>query len=306
MSKMSIPIIDSQDIILAIPGITNVRYMAHGGQKSVYSCAYNGKPYVIKFILVEDSNGGSSTQVDILGSDISMPEQDAIASRAKREVETMAACNVPTLVKLGPIGLNTAVIKGQKLLFFTEDKIDGLSLKEILNSQKMLDVQDVKGLGIDIGQAIEEIWKIERVHRDIKPGNIMMRSDNKRFVLLDPGLVLDLNDISLTPTGYTVGTPSYYSPEQLTFKGKRQLDFRSDLFSLGIVMYQSSTGLHPFFNSSTKSWVEAISTFNPPSPKSIRSEIPVELDQIIMRVLSKQPHLRYRTCKQFIDQLNRI
>lgn len=306
---MPIPDISSTDALTALsnkPGltVTDVTYLAQGGQKVVYSCLINGSPYVAKFLLIDTPRPVPN---DMENADATMPDIDAVTSRARREVDTMLQCNIPTLVKLGPIGLNSIQIKNQNLLYFTEEKIIGDDLRTILTRAPMhkLQIPDVVQLAKDITDAVDAIWALARVHRDIKPGNIMRRSDTGQFVLLDVGLVFDLHDISLTATNIIVGTPIYFSPEQMEYARKRQLDFRSDLFSLGIVLYEAATGQHPFTINcvSTTEVMAAIAFGAPPLPTTLGNDIPSSLENIIMRLLSKSPHLRYRTCGQLKTHL---
>jgi serine/threonine-protein kinase len=137
----------------------------------------------------------------------------------------------------------------------------------------------------------------------------MRRPENGHFVLLDMGYILDLDDRSLTKPGLLPGTPYYLSPEQIDLTRKRQLDFRSDLFNLGIVLYESATGLHPFkrhLNASTSNMFLSILTYIQPPPITIRLDLPPKLDAIIMRLLKKRPYLRFSSCEQLEIALNNI
>jgi len=300
---MPAPQISAEDVARISPDLQNVQFLAQGGQKTVFSCEIEGEPHVIKFLLVEESasgNGQSATQVAYGLSEVT--------SRALREISTMEQIDTPTLVKLGPIRLTPIVINGQQLLYYTEEKINGKDLKTLLNERGALTIDEIKCLGCDIATAIDNLWQIKRIHRDIKPGNIMLRNDTGRFVLLDMGLVFDLGDISLTPTPYIMGTLGYHSPEQLIYEARRSLDFRSDLFSLGVVLYESSTSINPF-TCNCRNREEIISNtlrLNPRRPSLIRSEIPDSLDEIALRILSKQPHLRYNSCSELINRLRSI
>jgi serine/threonine protein kinase len=301
---MPVPNINEADISAILPQLKNVQYLKQGGQKIVFSCEIDGKPYVVKFLLIERTNQAA----DQGEGDMTIPALDAVTARARREVDTMANVDVPTLVKLGPIGLSTTEIKDQLLLYFTEEKIEGRSLHDILGLETILPCRDVVRLGLDIALAIEAIWDLRRIHRDIKPNNIIRRTSDERFILLDVGLVFDLQDISLTAPHVIVGTKMYLSPDQMQYDRKRQLDFRSDLFALGIVMYESATGQHPFAEGalSTQEIFARILNVNPIPPTQIRSEIPFELEEIILRLLRKSPHLRYRNCQQLIQQLQGV
>jgi serine/threonine-protein kinase len=106
-----------------------------------------------------------------------------------------------------------------------------------------------------------------------------------------------------------VGTPPYFSPEQFDFSNRRTvMDFRSDLFSLGVTMYEMATGQHPFWTrgETSRSLFNKITTLNPKPPNEIVPDFPEELSDIIMRMLGKSPHLRYRRCQQLIDALREI
>ena len=193
----------------------------------------------------------------------------------------------------------------QNLLFFTEEWIEGYDLKRKLENDGPFSYNDTIKLGIDIAQAIEELWKHSKIHRDIKPGNIVYDKNSGQYILLDMGLAFDLEDKSLTAYGYIPGTKIYFSPEQLSIDKKRFMDFRSDLFSLGIVMYECVTGVHPFYvrGMSDDSLFHSILNDVPKRPSEYRNDMIKELDYIIMRLLGKSPHLRYRTCQQLIESL---
>jgi serine/threonine protein kinase len=301
---MAVPNINESDVSSILPQLQNIRYLAQGGQKIVFSCEIEGEPYVIKFLLIETGTQGA----DQGRTEMTMPAIDAVTARAQREVDTMANIDVPTLVKLGPVSLSTAEIGNQSVLYFIEEMIEGSSLRDVLDEQTVLPSRDLVNLGLDVASAIEAIWDLRRIHRDIKPSNIIKRAGDGRFVLLDVGLVFDLNDISLTSPYIIVGTKMYFSPEQLQYANKRQLDFRSDLFALGIVMYEAATGEHPFAEgaSTTSEIFARILSSNPKRPTQLRSDIPSDLEEIILRLLQKSPHLRYRNCGQLVRQLQQI
>lgn len=301
---MRIPQINEKDVARALPDIDNIRYMTQGGQKVVFSCQVGGGSYVLKFLLA----GLPTDQAEESAEELSIPALDAVTARARREVDTMAKCDASTLVKLGPVGLAAIEINGQPLLYFTEEKIKGKDLRKILEEQRTLSINDAVDLGCDIAEAIECIWQLRRIHRDVKPSNIMRRDDTGGFVLLDVGLVFDLEDISLTAKYVVVGTPLYFSPEQMEYAKKRQLDFRSDLFALGIVLYESVTGQHPFAANctSTTEVLANIISATPTKPRVLRPDVPDELEEVIVRLLQKSPHLRYRTCQKLIQQLEKL
>ena len=126
----------------------------------------------------------------------------------------------------------------------------------------------------------------------------MWATDRSRFVLLDPGIALDLYGPSLTRMPVTVGTMAYLSPEQMDPYRKRSLDFRSDLFAIGVVLYEAAVAEHPFMAVDTTP-AQVLAGILVGSPESVADRLegfPPALSDLISRLLGKAPHLRYRTC----------
>ncbi len=295
---MSCPDLTVEDVQKIFSNANNIELLDSGGQKIVFTGVLGETKYALKFIKPE-SNVTVLEEQDYF---------DRVMARAEREVETMRQCMCPYLVKMGPVGLKTCMIGDSTILYYSEEYIEGSNLKQHFQSNGVFSVDDLILLGIHISNAIGELWRFAKIHRDIKPGNIMRKSNSEGFVLLDMGLVFDLQDQSLSMG--PVGTPLYFSPEQLDFNSRRSImDFRSDLFSLGIVLYQMGTGQHPFIaNGAVSNWqvMGNIKTLIPPSPNSLRNEIPTKLSDVIMRLLAKRPALRYRSIEQFQKALNEV
>ncbi|MEK5440810.1 serine/threonine protein kinase [Fredinandcohnia sp. FSL W7-1320] len=280
--------------------ITELEYKDRGGQKTVFTCNINEVKYALKFCDVTDAE--SKENPTNLEEGDSEQRENVALSRAKREIDIMHRVDSPTLVKLGPIGLNLAEIDNKKILYFSEEFIDGEDLHNLI-SQGPLSYQQTVELAIDITIAIQQLWNINMVHRDIKPKNIMRRKDGS-YVLLDTGIAFDIQGETLTAAFHLVGSQIYMSPEQLSGY-RRELDFRSDLFLLGIVLYEVSTGQHPFFQRGFNTYqiVANITNSNLVAPSKIISGFPRKLERIITRLLAKEPHLRYKTCDQLLKQL---
>ena len=215
---------------------------------------------------------------------------------------------MPHLVRMGPIGLRSVEIAGEPIIYFSEEFIEGKNLTQYQQETGVLSVEELVRLAFHMSEAINTIWQFSKIHRDIKPSNIMRRDANGEFVLLDMGLVFDLQDASLSVC--PVGTPLYFSPEQMDFNNRRTLmNFRSDLFSLGIVLYEMATGGHPFVTpSSTTTWevLGNIANMNPEPPKLQRPALPQKLNDIILRLLAKRPALRYRSIVLFQRALREV
>lgn len=287
-----------QEVERIIPHILDVQYVDRCGQKVVFSGIIDEKKYAIKFL--------KPTQTTRMGDESIL--LDDVTARARREIDTMQQCQSPYLVKMGPIGLTVCEVGDEEYIYYTEEFINGDNLKDYLAKVEKMDPKEIVELAFHISEAISAIWQFSKIHRDIKPGNIMRKSDTEEFVLLDMGLVFDLQDesFSIAP----VGTPLYFSPEQMDFTNRRTImNFRSDLFSLGIVLYEMATGKHPFVTSETRSTWDVfgnIRDLNPTAPKQLVPDLPQSLSDVILRLLAKRPALRYRSIKIFQQALDTI
>lgn len=266
-----------------------------GGQKQVFECRVGGSTFALKIL-------PPPTSPDHDDYDVLLTE---MLARAEREVDTLQKCDSPHLVKAGPIALTRTQVGGTEVAVYSEEWIVGETIAQIGQRQSLFDFVDVIVLAQSMAKAIGEISALNKIHRDIKPGNIMKRSSDNSFVLLDLGMAFDLDDISLTRSGFVVGTPGYWSPEQLDPTRRRDIDFRSDLFSLGIVLYIMLTGVHPFMLTvaDRRTVMENILFRNPPVIHSLRNDTPAHLERIVTRLLAKVPARRYRTIQQLLDDL---
>lgn len=280
---------DIEDVSLPFP---------QSGQKQVFPCVQDGQQFVLKFMCPEVDNGEETDPASILA--------DSVYGRAKREVAIMEDCTGPNLPKLGPINLQIVFEADQGYICFSEELIDGQNLAEVLQTTGPLDEDKLCILALDVNEAIRELWKRDKIHRDIKPGNIMLRSDKDEFILLDAGLAYDLSDRSLTATGLVPHTPGYLAPEHMRPDKKRETDNRADMFLLGIVLYEMATGIHPFRPAGSKDLAKiatAIKTEQPSAPKDHRPDLSDGYSQLVMRLLEKSPHRRYRNCDQLREEL---
>jgi eukaryotic-like serine/threonine-protein kinase len=279
------------------PEIGVVRSVKSGGQKVVYEVEAAGERWALKMIPI----GAFSP---VAGTDSAQDWLEEAAQRARREVEIMDACASPNIVSLGPFPLQLATVKGHRICVFSEEWIDGEDGVQILQSSGPLSARELKRLSLNAISAIQVLWANGKVHRDIKPNNIMRRKTTGEYVLLDLGLAFDTQDVSLSGYGSLHGTIPFYSPEQTDFRIRRQLDFRSDLFSLGTTLYCLATGGHPFWHAgmSDCDCLRNIVNLNPPPPISVTPSVPQETSDFICRLLQKEPHLRFRNCALALDE----
>jgi eukaryotic-like serine/threonine-protein kinase len=291
----------SEQVAVLVPGSKITGPFKSGGQKVVVPIELKGSKYALKVAWVPTPEEPEETPEE---ASAGPPEEEEAIARIRREVGIIGEANVPELVKLGPVPFSEFRLDKELVIFYTEEWVPGEDLKTQIRAQGKLPPSDVALLGIQMCRAVDWLWAHGTVHRDIKPGNIMRREDGK-FVLLDLGMALDLTDVSLTSPGITVGTPAYLSPEQLDAPRKRRMDFRSDLYALGVTMYEAATGRHPYYRPgmSSTDTIVSIQTVRPPPPTELVEGFPSELSNVIMRLLEKKPHLRYRTCDKLAAEL---
>ena len=174
-----------------------------------------------------------------------IPAQKFNHSRSKREINALMKCETPLISKIYDFGEFTTK-NNENYYYSLEEYLDGGNLSDKIAADIMT-IDVIKQISIALIRAIEYLKGKNLVHRDIKPDNIMFRKSSDEPVLVDLGLVRDLNESSLTQSWAMQGpgTPYYSSPEQLN-NDKHLIDWRSDQFSLGIVIGICLTGQHPF------------------------------------------------------------
>ncbi len=209
------------------------------------------------------------------------------------EARTVASLDHPNIVPVHDVGSTE-----QFPCYVVSKYIDGTDLFTRLK-QARLSLQEAVELVATVAEALHYAHKQEIVHRDIKPGNILLDKSGKPFVA-DFGLALREQDVGHGPI--FAGTPAYMSPEQARGEGHR-VDGRSDIFSLGIVLYELLVGRRPFKGESTAELLVQVTTFEPRPPRQVDDRIPKELERICLKSLAKRASERYSTAKDLTDDL---
>ena len=230
--------------------------------------------------------------------------------RFTREAHAVAALNHPHIVTIYSVeDTGTAV-------FLTMELVEGRSLADVLSSGG-LSLDRVLAVGIAVAEAMAAAHHKGITHRDLKPGNIMLGegAQSGRIKVLDFGLAkiaappLETPSGSMPPSapttqltaeGRILGTVAYMSPEQAE---GRPTDGRSDLFSLGVVLYEMATGRRPFTGDTSLSILSAILKDTPPSITELNPALPADLGRIVRRALAKDPERRYQTAKDLRNDL---
>jgi len=223
-------------------------------------------------------------------------------ARFQREAKAVAALSHPNIVTIHSIEQEGDV------RFLTMELVDGQTLSQAI-PRGGLPVGQVLEIGAALADALAASHEKGIIHRDLKPANVMLAGRERRVKVLDFGLAKLLEEpgsdaqttsVVQTVEGRILGTVAYMSPEQV--EGK-PLDPRSDLFSLGIVLYEMATGDRPFKGSSNASVLTAILKDTPKSVTTLRGDLPGELARIIRLCLQKDPEQRVQTAKDVRNQL---
>jgi eukaryotic-like serine/threonine-protein kinase len=160
-------------------------------------------------------------------------------------------------------------------------------------------ILDAAGLVATVAEALQHAHQHRVVHRDVKPGNILIDPDGKAYVA-DFGLAMSAENVGRGPV--FAGTPAYMSPEQARREGHR-VDGRTDIFSLGVVFYELLTGGRPFRGATQSELLEQIQTYDPVPPRQVADGIPAELERICLKALAKRAADRYSTARDLADDL---
>ena len=184
------------------------------------------------------------------------------------------------------------------LYYITMELIDGKSLQAVLEGGRKLTVQRAVLMMEQICSALEFAHRRGVVHRDIKPANIMLdREDHVKITDFGTAKILQYGTQQKTNA---IGTPGYMSPEQIKGRG---IDGRSDIFALGVMLYEMLTGRRPFHGEDVASVLYKILNEEPPPPHKVEPSIPAGVSSAIMKALSKSANMRYESCGELLDDL---
>jgi serine/threonine protein kinase/formylglycine-generating enzyme required for sulfatase activity len=189
--------------------------------------------------------------------------------------------------------------------FIAMSFLKGMSLDDWLKQRRPLAMPQILRIGRETAKGLAAAHDRGLIHRDIKPANLWLDGATRgRVKILDFGLArAEKEDVALTRSGQIVGTPQYMSPEQAA---GTQLDARSDLFSLGVVLYRMCTGTQPFRGDNVMAVLMALGTHDPPSAITLNPETPPALSDLIDRLLRKKPSERVGTAKEVVDTISKI
>ena len=210
----------------------------------------------------------------------------AARKRFAREAKAAAAVLHPNVIAIH------GVSNDQSLPHLVMPYVRGTSLQKRISDEGSLPINEVLRIGAQIAAGLAAAHAQGLVHRDIKPANILLEEGVERVAITDFGLARAVDDASLTRTGIIAGTPQYMSPEQS--RGE-SLDQRSDLFSLGSVMYAMCVGRPPFRSETTYGVIQRINNDQPTLIREINPDVPDWLAAIVMKLIAKSPNDRFES-----------
>jgi TolB-like protein/Tfp pilus assembly protein PilF len=250
-----------------------------------------------------DTKLGRAVALKVISPD--MASERERLDRFRREAKALAAVDHPNIVTVFSVEEDAGVH------FLTMQLVEGQPLDRVITDGG-LPLDRIVQIGSAVADALAAAHEKGIVHRDLKPANVMVAHDS-RVKVLDFGLAKDLAtsdpmDATLTSAGHTrpgvvLGTPAYMSPEQIA---GRPVDHRTDIFSLGILLYQVASGRRPFDGVSSAELVSAILRDTPPLISELRGDVPGDLARLIRRCLEKDPLQRIQTARDVANELREI
>jgi serine/threonine-protein kinase len=246
---------------------------------------------------VHDVTAGVDRALKIVDAKTSGPvDDDDRVERFRREIGILSKIDHPGVLRILDSGTH-----GDRL-FFVSELIDGHTL-ESDPQPRPWDVPKAAAFVASVADALAASHAAGVVHRDVKPSNIMIASDGS-IRLLDFGLARPsgIDATTLTRVGVIVGTPTYMSPEQFE---SRWLDARSDIYSLGVVLFELLTATRPFVATTPLALAMMHKGEEPPAPRSVRRDLPAWIERVVLRCLQKDPDKRYPRAEELARELRR-
>lgn len=293
----------AEEIKTIFPQFKEVRFLNVGGFKAVYKTVANVGFEAFKIVHIPETSG--------IEPEVSNEIRKESLGRIAREIRILNDCKSPEIVKLGSIQPTQVILNNREYVAYSEEFLDGNTLRELIKQSVKPSEEDLRSLFISLLEAIRELWSLNVIHRDIKPDNVMnLNRKDRRYVLLDLGIAFSISDTPLTFNGANrlpPGTYRYLAPEMLQPGFRESLDFRSDIYSAALTIYEYAAGQHPLAKNKDD-LIATLSRIVHESPKSLR-EYRADLSPFFIgtidQMLKKIPALRPANINMLIDKLEK-
>jgi eukaryotic-like serine/threonine-protein kinase len=274
-----------------------VEEIGSGGFKIVYRALIKGKMEALKLVQLPTDPNDADVKTENF-------------KRICREIDLLGRCNTPYLVHLGTVSCQECQIDQNEYVFYSEELIKGKSLRQMLTAGDKPHLAELVILAKCLILAIKELNNQKVIHRDIKPDNIIKTDiPDRPFILLDLGVAFQIGGTNLTrDTQRVPGTLYYIAPEMLNAGFRQNLDYRADLYAVGLTIYEYATGVNPYARRGEQQFTTLyrIKTENPVPLYQLRNDLPEPFCMLVDGLMKKLPALRPANLDMLLSRLEEI
>ncbi len=277
--------------------IESLSFIDQGSYKAVYKGCVLEKIEAIKVVYIPSNIDDDEDRKELIG-------------RVKREIETLDKCKSPEFVQLGSLPPESIYINDIEYIIYSEEFLDGVNLRSKIKQDHKPDIIELIKLTSCLLKAIKILKENDLIHRDIKPDNTIKIKNSKRpFVILDLGIAFKIHGTALTRNPmFRPGTLPYMAPEMFTPKFRETLDYRSDLYSAGVTIFEYASGVHPIRKRDDDDYTTMyrIIKYKPPPLSNLRPDLPSNFCKIIDQLIKKLPALRPASIEMLLRKIKEI
>jgi len=287
---------DIEQVKQVVQEAANLEEIGSGGYKVVYKALIGGKTEAIKLVQIPSDESDETIR-------------DENLRRIERELDILSKRKSPYLVKLGSIAPHACEIDTLEYMVYSEEYLFGESLREMILKDYRPTRDELAELGACTLKAVLELALMNVIHRDIKPDNIIKTNDPVRpYVLLDLGIAFQIGGTPITRNSARIpGTLYYIAPEMLDQGFRQNLDYRADLYTVALTLYEFASGDNPFAHRGDPQFTTLyrIKTLRPRPLAELRNDLPAEMCSLIDQLMRKLPALRPANLDQLIKEMER-
>ena len=243
---------------------------------------------------VRDREIGEEVALKLLRPEITLDSE--VVDRFRNELRVARRITHPNVCRVYHLGEHRGTY------YITMELVPGEDLKTRISERGALELKEFLSVARQVCEGLAEAHRSNVIHRDLKPQNIMVDEEGRAWVL-DFGIARHLGTAGMTQTGIMVGTPEYMAPEQIE---GLEVDARSDIYSLGVILFEMATGRPPFEGPTPLAVAVKHQTAEAPDPRRVVKETPGELARLILKCLAKERSQRYQTAADLLEELDRV